>query len=130
MLNAKEVRSPISSLSGTSLLHVRNGDIYLLAVTKQNVNACLVFEVLNKMVSILLSYFGGKFDEDQIRKNFVLIYELLDGLSQYLHDEHTPRGEREGEIDPLFLFCFSTSLHIQLCCSQRSWTMDIRRTLA
>jgi AP-2 complex subunit mu-1 len=80
VINAKEVRSPISSISGTSLLHVRSGDIYLLAATKQNVDCALVFSLLNQLVLIFRSYFGGKFDEDHIRKNFVLIYELLDGV--------------------------------------------------
>jgi hypothetical protein len=30
-------------------------------------------------VALFKSYFGGTFDEDAIRNNFVLIYELLDG---------------------------------------------------
>ena len=30
-------------------------------------------------VALFKSYFGGAFDEDAIRNNFVLIYELLDG---------------------------------------------------
>lgn len=32
-------------------------------------------------VSLFKSYFGGAFDEDAIRNNFVLIYELLDGMT-------------------------------------------------
>mgnify|MGYP001798611020 CR=1 FL=1 len=31
-------------------------------------------------VNLFKSYFGGQFDEDAIRNNFVLIYELLDGM--------------------------------------------------
>lgn len=31
-------------------------------------------------VNLFKSYFGGAFDEDAIRNNFVLIYELLDGM--------------------------------------------------
>lgn len=31
-------------------------------------------------VTLFKSYFGGAFDEDAIRNNFVLIYELLDGM--------------------------------------------------
>jgi hypothetical protein len=30
-------------------------------------------------VALFKAYFGGAFDEDSIRNNFVLIYELLDG---------------------------------------------------
>lgn len=39
---------------------------------------CLVC-VLEQAVALFKSYFGGAFDEDAIRNNFVLIYELLDG---------------------------------------------------
>ena len=30
-------------------------------------------------MSLFKSYFGGAFNEDAIKNNFVLIYELLDG---------------------------------------------------
>ena len=49
-----------------------------MAATRQNVNAALVFEFLNKMVSVLESYFGS-ISEESVKNNFVLIYELLDG---------------------------------------------------
>lgn len=51
-----------------------------MAATRQNVNAALVFEFLNKMVSVLESYFGN-ISEESVKNNFVLIYELLDGKS-------------------------------------------------
>ena len=38
----------------------------------------MVFEFLNKLVSVMQSYFG-KITEENIKNNFVLIYELLDG---------------------------------------------------
>lgn len=41
-------------------------------------NAWYNFSFL-QAVSLFKSYFGGSFDEDAIRNNFVLIYELLDG---------------------------------------------------
>jgi len=40
----------------------------------------MVFEFLNKMVIVMNSYFG-KISEENIKNNFVLIYELLDGES-------------------------------------------------
>ena len=49
-----------------------------MQVTKQNVNAALVFEFLIKMIEVMQSYFG-KINEENIKNNFVLIYELLDG---------------------------------------------------
>lgn len=38
----------------------------------------MVFEFLSKVVEVMGSYFG-KVTEDNIKNNFVLIYELLDG---------------------------------------------------
>jgi AP-2 complex subunit mu-1 len=39
----------------------------------------MIFFVNYQAVALFKSYFGGAFDEDAIRNNFVLIYELLDG---------------------------------------------------
>lgn len=49
-------------------------------MTKQNVNAAMVFEFLLKIIDVMQSYFG-KISEENIKNNFVLIYELLDGES-------------------------------------------------
>ena len=48
-------------------------------MTKQNVNASMVFEFLLKVTDVMQSYFG-KVSEENIKNNFVLIYELLDGM--------------------------------------------------
>lgn len=47
-------------------------------MTKSNANAALVFEFLYRLIALGKSYFG-KFDEEAVKNNFVLIYELLDG---------------------------------------------------
>lgn len=57
--------------------------MYLVAATKQNTNATMVFQFLYTLVEVMKSYFGGKMDEQTIQQNFVVIYELLDGV-QYL----------------------------------------------
>lgn len=56
----------------------QRANIWLAAVTKQNVNAAMVFEFLLKIIEVMQSYFG-KISEENIKNNFVLIYELLDG---------------------------------------------------
>ena len=45
---------------------------------RSNASAALVFEFLYRFVSMSRSYFG-KLDEESVKNNFVLIYELLDG---------------------------------------------------
>ena len=73
------VRSPILTLGSTTFSHVKHENIYLVAVTKSNANAGLVFEFLYKLIALGRGYFGGKLDEEAVKNNFVLVYELLDG---------------------------------------------------
>lgn len=42
----------------------------------------MVFEFLLKIIDVMQSYFG-KISEENIKNNFVLIYELLDGKLIY-----------------------------------------------
>ena len=60
-------------------MHVSVKDITLLATTKSNINAAMAIQFLFSMVNLCKAYFGGEFDENHVRKHFVLIYELLDG---------------------------------------------------
>jgi hypothetical protein len=74
------VRSPILTLGSTTFSHVKHENIFLVAITKGNANAALIFEFLARLIQLGRSYFG-KFDEEAVKNNFVLIYELLDGSS-------------------------------------------------
>lgn len=80
VISNPQVRSPILTLGSTTFSHVKHENIYITAVTKSNANAALVFEFLYRLVLLGKSYFG-KFDEEAVKNNFVLIYELLDGAS-------------------------------------------------
>ena len=92
------MRSPIVTLGSTSFFHVRINNLYVVAVTKCvvtrrpfhtrltckrnsrcNANAALVFEYCYRFIAIAKSYFG-KVDEESVKNNFVLIYELIDGV--------------------------------------------------
>jgi len=79
----QQVRSPVTNIARTSFFHVKRSNIWLAAVTKQNVNAAMVFEFLYKMCDVMTAYFG-KISEENIKNNFVLIYELLDGRTRKL----------------------------------------------
>eukprot|EP00026_Physarum_polycephalum_P010065 Phypoly_transcript_10213.p1 GENE.Phypoly_transcript_10213~~Phypoly_transcript_10213.p1 ORF type:complete len:270 (-),score=28.62 Phypoly_transcript_10213:461-1270(-) len=81
--HTKDVRSPIKNIGSTSFMYIRVGGIYVVAVSRQNVDASMVFEVLYRVVDIFKSYFDGEFNEDAIRNNFVLTYELLDEILDF-----------------------------------------------
>jgi AP-2 complex subunit mu-1 len=72
------VKSPIITLGSTSFYHIKYENLYLVAVTKNNANTALVFEFLYKIAQLGDKYFN-KFDEDSVKNNFTLIYELMDG---------------------------------------------------
>ena len=77
----QQVRSPVTNIARTSFFHIRRSNVWLAAVSKQNVNAAMVFEFLVKMCNVMQAYFG-KISEENIKNNFVLIYELLDGTTR------------------------------------------------
>ncbi|KAL2813814.1 AP-2 complex subunit MU [Aspergillus cavernicola] len=88
VISNPQVRSPILTLGSTTFSHVKHENIYLVAVTKSNANAALVFEFLYRLVLLGKSYFG-KFDEEAVKNNFVLIYELLDEILDFGYPQNT-----------------------------------------
>lgn len=88
VISNPESRSPVLTLGSTSFLHVKHENIYIVAVTRSNVDAGLVFEFLYKLISLGNSYFN-KFDENAVKNNFTLIYELLDEILDFGFPQNT-----------------------------------------
>lgn len=87
----QQVRSPVTIIARTSFFHIKRGNIWLAAATKHNVNATMVFEFLKKMVDVMQNYFG-KINEENVKNNFVLIYELLDEILDFGYPQNTETG--------------------------------------
>ncbi|XP_052284797.1 AP-2 complex subunit mu isoform X1 [Dreissena polymorpha] len=87
----QQVRSPVTNIARTSFFHIKRSNIWLAAVTKQNVNAAMVFEFLHKMTDVMAAYFG-KVTEENIKNNFVLIYEILDEILDFGYPQNTDTG--------------------------------------
>merc|ERR1712002_1156569 len=51
----------------------------------------MVFEFLLKMLTVMQSYFG-KISEENIKNNFVLIYEILDEILDFGYPQNTDTG--------------------------------------
>ncbi|TFK23457.1 clathrin adaptor, mu subunit [Coprinopsis marcescibilis] len=82
VVSNSDVRSPIITLGSTSFFHVRINNLYVVAVTKMNANAALVFEFCYRFINICKAYFG-KIDEESIKNNFTLVYELIDEICDF-----------------------------------------------
>jgi AP-2 complex subunit mu-1 len=88
VISNAQVRSPILTLGSTTFSHVKHENIYLVAITKSNANAALVFEFLYRFIGLGKAYFG-KFDEEAVKNNFVLVYELLDEILDFGYPQNT-----------------------------------------
>ncbi|XP_074560555.1 AP-2 complex subunit mu-like [Curcuma longa] len=82
IMQTKELGTDIllSGIGGCSFLYMRISNVYIVIVVSSNANVACAFKFVAEAVVLFKSYFGGAFDEDAIRNNFVLIYELLDGM--------------------------------------------------
>ena len=63
-------------------MHIRHSDVYFVAVSKRNANAALVLSFLLKIAQVFQDYFSI-LEEESIRDNFVIIYELFDEFMDY-----------------------------------------------
>jgi len=82
VISNPNVRSPVMTFGSTTFFHIKNENMFIAAVTKENSLANLVYEFLYRFVAIGKSYFG-KFDEDIIKNNYILVYELLDEIIDF-----------------------------------------------
>lgn len=68
---------PIWPLLIVSCLSLQLSNLYLCAVTTRNSNVALILTFLFRLADVFKDYFGV-LEEESIRDNFVIIYELLD----------------------------------------------------
>ncbi|GBF92450.1 AP-4 complex subunit mu [Raphidocelis subcapitata] len=73
---------PVFLIDGVTYLHIKDGGVQLVACTRDNVSPSFVLEFLRRISAIIRDYCGS-LSEEAIRKNFVLIYELLDEVMDY-----------------------------------------------
>ncbi|KAG7816137.1 hypothetical protein KL928_005103 [Ogataea angusta] len=74
-----DIKSPVLTLGSTSFLHIRHGALWIVAVTRSNVDASVVLEYLHRFVDLLKRLFGlDNVSEDDVKANFPLVYEILD----------------------------------------------------
>jgi hypothetical protein len=93
-------------VDGVSYMHVKDGGVHVVATTRDNVSPSFVLEFLRRICTIIKDY-CGHLSEESIRKNFVLIYELLDEAVDY--------GVPQASCSP-------SNLHM---CKEKAWCCRI-----
>nr|XP_057942116.1 AP-4 complex subunit mu-1 isoform X2 [Doryrhamphus excisus] len=69
-------------------VHVRQGGLYLVAMTTADSSPFAVLEFLNRFAALVKDYCGG-LSEKSVQMNFALIYELLDEMVDYGYVQST-----------------------------------------
>lgn len=80
--------SPIVVSGDVTFVYIKYNNLYIVATTKINANAALIFSFLHRIVHVFVEYFK-ELEEESIRDNFVLIYELLDELMDFGYPQTT-----------------------------------------
>jgi AP-4 complex subunit mu-1 len=73
---------PVFLVDGIHYCHVRAGGLWWVATTRSNVSPSMVIELLLRMGALVRDYVGTA-SEDAVRRNFLLVYELLDEVMDY-----------------------------------------------
>lgn len=85
---AKGEMLPVFTEGGVTYVWLRYSNVYLLAITKRNSNAMMMLFFLQKLVEVMKEYFG-ELEEESIKDNFVIIYELLDETMDFGYPQIT-----------------------------------------
>lgn len=68
---------PVFTDEGVTYVYIKCNNLLILAVTKKNSNIALILFFLYKLTNVFKDYFG-ELEEESIRDNFVVVYELMD----------------------------------------------------
>jgi len=80
--------TPVLYHHEATFVYVKHSNLYLVSVSRKNCNAALVFSLLFKMIEVFGEYFK-ELEEESIRDNFVIIYELLDEMMDFGYPQTT-----------------------------------------
>ncbi|CAA2985077.1 AP-4 complex subunit mu [Olea europaea subsp. europaea] len=78
----KEEAPPVFNLDGVNYFHVKVVGLLFVATTRNNLSPSLVLELLQRIARVIKDYLGV-LSEGSLRKNFVLVYELLDEVMDF-----------------------------------------------
>ncbi|CAJ0927662.1 unnamed protein product, partial [Mesorhabditis belari] len=84
--------SPVITDRETTYIYIKHMNLFLVAVSKKNCNVVLVLSFLYKCVDVFKEYFKD-LEEESVRDNFVIIYELFDEMMDFGYPQTT-----EGKI--------------------------------
>lgn len=81
-------REPVILDNGVTYVFIQHNNVYLMIASKQNANAASLLLFLHKAVEVFKYYFD-ELEEESLRDNFVIVYELLDEIMDFGYPQFT-----------------------------------------
>lgn len=79
---------PCVNIDGVNYIFVKKNGLLFVVTTRWNCSPSLVLELLGRLAKVFKDY-CGVLSEESIRKNFILVYELLDEMLDYGYPQGT-----------------------------------------
>ncbi|CAO1945684.1 hypothetical protein SETIT_5G286700v2 [Setaria italica] len=84
-----EVHSPVVyDDAGVTYMFIQHNNVFLLTAARQNCNAASILLFLHRVVDVFKHYFE-ELEEESLRDNFVVVYELLDEMMDFGYPQYT-----------------------------------------
>ena len=78
----EEIAPPLFNVDGINFVYVKTDDLYIAISTLDNSSPNYFLEVLDRLMKVIKDHIGD-LTEETIRKNFVLIYEIIDEMVDF-----------------------------------------------
>ena len=78
----EEVAPPLFNVEGINFIYIKTVDLYIVISTLDNSSPDYFLEVLERLLKVIKDEIG-ELTEETIRKNFVLIYEIIDEMIDF-----------------------------------------------
>ncbi|KAK4358261.1 hypothetical protein RND71_023871 [Anisodus tanguticus] len=81
-------QDPVAYDNGVTYMFIQHNNVYLMTASRQNCNAASLLLFLHRVVDVFKHYFE-ELEEESIRDNFVVVYELLDEMMDFGYPQYT-----------------------------------------
>ncbi|KNC83736.1 AP-1 complex subunit mu-1 [Sphaeroforma arctica JP610] len=82
------IECPVLVYEDLSFVYIKHKNVYIVGTTRKNANVALVTVFMHKLVEVFREYFK-ELEEESIRDNFVIIYELFDEIMDFGYPQTT-----------------------------------------
>jgi len=80
--------NPLIKTEECTFAFIKHSNVYVVATTRKNSNIAMLFALLHRICQVMQEYFK-EVEEESIRDNFVICYELLDELVDFGYPQTT-----------------------------------------